>query len=53
MNKRLGRLLRPSMTFYFVLLAGFVVAAALLDQYLLAAAEALGHAIGAMRYGTN
>ena len=40
MNKRLGRLLRPSMAFYFVLLAGFVVAAALLGQYLLALAEA-------------
>ena len=41
MNKRLGRLLRPSMGIYFVFMVAFIIAAALLQQYLLAGAEAL------------
>ena len=36
MNKKLGRLLRPSAGIYFVILLGFSVAAALLDSFLLA-----------------
>lgn len=41
MNKKLGRLLRPGMSIYFVLMAGFAIAAALMGQYLLAAVEAV------------
>ena len=39
MNKKLGRLLQPSMSGYLVLMFGFVVAAALFQNYILAAAE--------------
>ncbi|MBQ5608316.1 MAG: DHH family phosphoesterase [Oscillospiraceae bacterium] len=39
MNKRIGRLLRPNMGLYFVLMLGFVVAAVLLEQYVLAGIE--------------
>ena len=39
MKKRIGRLLRPSMEPYFVLMFGFVVAAGLLHQYILAGVE--------------
>ncbi len=39
MNKRIGRLLRPNMGFYFVLLLGFAVATALLQAYVLAGIE--------------
>ena len=39
MNKRTERLLRPNFGFYFVLLLGFVLATALLQQYVLAGVE--------------
>lgn len=39
MNKKLGRLLRPNMGVYFVLLFSFAVASALLQQYVLAGIE--------------
>ncbi len=39
MNKKLGRLLQHSTGFYFLILAGFAVAAALLNYYLLAVVE--------------
>ena len=39
MNKKLERLLRPNMGGYYVLLLGFVVAAALLQNYVLAGIE--------------
>ena len=39
MNKRLGRLLRPSMAFYFVLLGVFVAGAVIAGEYGLALAE--------------
>jgi len=39
MNKRLGRLLQPSMWFYFIFMLGFCVAAALLQYYWLAGVE--------------
>lgn len=39
MNKKLERLLRPNMGGYYVLLLGFVVATALLQQYVLAGIE--------------
>ncbi len=39
MNKRLGRLLRPGMGAYFIVLLAFAVAAALLEQYALAGVE--------------
>ena len=39
MNKKLGRLFWPGLWVYFVFMAGFVVAAALFQQYVLAAAE--------------
>ena len=41
MRKRLGRLLQPSFGMYFVLMAGFVLAAALMQYYVLAAVEAV------------
>ena len=41
MNKKLGRLLQPSFGMYFMLMAGFVLAAALMQYYVLAAIEAL------------
>ena len=41
MNKKLGRLLRPSMGAYFVVLLGFSVAALLVQQFLLAGASLL------------
>lgn len=40
MDKKLGRLLRPSMAMYFVFMAGFAIAAAAMRYYILAAAEA-------------
>jgi len=39
MNKKLGRLFWPGLWLYFVFMAAFVAAAALLGQYVLAAAE--------------
>ncbi len=39
MNKRLGRLLRPSMGIYYAFMLAFAVAAGLMQQYLLALAE--------------
>ncbi len=39
LNKRIGRLLRPNMGFYFMFMLGFVVAAVLLQQYVLAGVE--------------
>ena len=39
MNKKLGRLLRPGMGMYFLVMAGFCAAALLEEQYWLAAAE--------------
>ena len=39
LNKKLGRLLRPNMGVYFVLLFSFAVASALLQQYVLAGIE--------------
>ena len=39
MDKKIGRLLRPSVGLYFVLLLGFAVAAAVLRQYWLAGIE--------------
>ena len=41
MRKRLGRLLQPSFGMYFVLMAGFVLAAAVMQYYVLAAVEAV------------
>ena len=41
MNKKLGRLLQPSFGMYFVLMAGFVLAAAVMQYYILATIEAL------------
>ena len=41
MNKKLGRLLQPNFGIYFVFLAGFALAAALMQQYALAVVEAL------------
>jgi di/tricarboxylate transporter len=41
MNKKLGRLIQPNFGIYFVFLAGFALAAALMQQYSLAVAEAL------------
>ena len=41
MNKKLGRLLQPSFGMYFVLMAGFVFAAALMQYFVLAAVEAV------------
>lgn len=41
MNKKLGRLLQPGMGLYFAVMVAFAVAAALLQQYLLGATEAL------------
>ena len=41
MNRKLGRLLQPSFGMYFVLMAGFVLAAALMHYYVLAAVEAV------------
>ena len=40
MNKKLGRLADPTMGLYFGVLAAFAVASFLLDQPILAAAEA-------------
>ena len=40
MNKKLGRLFWPSLWLYFFVIIGFIVATVLLDQYVLAAAEA-------------
>ena len=39
LNKKLERLLRPNMGGYYALLLGFVVATALLQQYVLAGIE--------------
>ena len=41
MNRKLGRLLQPSFGMYFVLSAGFVLAAALMHYYVLASVEAV------------
>ena len=41
MNRKLGRLLQPSFGMYFVLMAAFVLAAALMQYYVLAAVEAV------------
>ncbi len=41
MKKKLGRLLQPSFGMYFVLMAGFVLAAALMQYFVLAAVEAV------------
>lgn len=41
MDKKLGRMLRPSMGMYFVFMAGFTVATAVMQYYILAAAEAV------------
>jgi len=41
MNKKLGRLLQPNFGIYFVFLAGFALAAALMQQYALAVVEVL------------
>ena len=40
MKKKLNRLLRPGMGIYFVIMAGFCLAALLMDQTVLAAMEA-------------
>ena len=40
MNKKLGRLIQPSLGLYFVVLLGFSVASAFCRYYILAAAEA-------------
>jgi len=45
MNKRLGRLFRPSVGVYFGFLLAFAVAAALMQQYVLALAEAVVTAV--------
>ena len=50
MNKKLGRLLRPNMGFYFLLLLGFVIATALLQAYVLAAVELAVLALGMTVY---
>ena len=39
LNKKLGRLLQPNMGFYFMLLLGFALATALLEEYVLAGIE--------------
>ena len=41
MNKKLGRLLQPGMGMHFAVMAGFVLAAVLMDYMVLAAVEAL------------
>ena len=41
MNRKLSRLMNPGMGLYFWVMAGFCLAALLLGQFLLAAAEAL------------
>ncbi len=53
MNKKLGRLLRPNMGFYFILLFGFAVTSALLQQYALAAIELGLCAVGVALYLVN
>ena len=40
MNKKLGRLFWPGLWIFFLIMAGFVVATAVMEQYILAAAEA-------------
>ena len=45
MNKKLSRMLWPNTVLYFVILAAFVAAAAVLRQYLLAAGEAFVSAV--------
>ncbi len=50
MNKKLGRLLRPNMGMYFILLFCFALAAVLLQQYLLASIELAVLAIGIALY---
>ena len=40
MNKKLGRLLWPNLWFFFIVMAGFALAAALTENYILAAVEA-------------
>ena len=47
MNKKLGRLLRPSMGMFFAFMVGFCLLAVLLGQYLLAALEV---AVGALLF---
>ena len=39
MNKKLGRLLWPGLWVFFVVMAGFAVAAAAMENYVLAAVE--------------
>ncbi len=41
MNKKLGRLFWPGLWVFFLIMAGFVVATALVGQYILAAVEAI------------
>ena len=50
MNKKIGRLLRPNMGAYFVLLFGFAVATALCGQYVLAGIELAVLAVGVTLY---
>ena len=50
MNKKIGRLIRPNMGVYFVLLFGFVIAAAYLQQFLLAGIELGVLAVGLALY---
>ena len=50
MSKRIGRLLRPNMGAYFVLLFGFAVISALCGQYMLAGIELVLLAAGITLY---
>ena len=44
MNRKLGRLLQPGLAWYFVVMMAFAVVALLMDQFMLAAAEAIATA---------
>ena len=46
MNKKLGRLLKPNMGAYFVILFCFIIASAILQQYVLAGIELAALAVG-------
>jgi len=53
LNKKIGRLLRPNMGLYFVLLFGFVVVAAVREEYALAGIELAALILGFALYLVN
>lgn len=53
MNKKLGRLLQPSMGGYLVIMMAFALAAALFQVYILAALEILITALVFVLYQVN